>query len=313
MLSRLKLIGAKTEATQGDPATIGETDFFHAWDIDIKPVAELLDRPYNSASLDTFAQLPGRKWYEAKFKTYLKASGSKGVAPAMGRLLQAAGFSETPVADTSVTYAPVSAPVANFFTLGKSCTIKVYENGILHIMAGAVAKLKLTIEAGKPIVCEWDVLAPYISAVGDAGFPANTPDSTDPPIVKSGTFVLQAYAATISKLEIDLGNDVAEKLDVNAANSILGYQITGRKPVGSADPDAVVVNTHDFYGKMISGAQASTSIVVGTGAGNIITITLPKTQYGLLGAADANGVMKFQIPLIFNRNAGDDWISIVMT
>jgi hypothetical protein len=145
------------------------------------------------------------------------------------------------------------------------------------------------------------------------GFPANTPNTTAPKPVKSATLLLQAYAAIAAKLEIDFGNEIVEKPSVNAATSLLGFQITERKPNGSCDPEAVTVTTHDFFGKMMSGAVASSSIVVGSGAGNICTITLPKTQYGQIGRGDRSGIMTFEVPLIFSRNAGDDWISIVFT
>lgn len=312
MLTRKKIIGAKTETTQGTLVALAETDFLHAYDIDIAPDAEVLERKYHSASLSPFSDLRGKLSYTAKFKTDLKASGLAGTAPFIGPLLQACGFTETISAGVSVTYALSSSPVTNFYGPGKSCTIKAYADGMLHAMAGCIGTLKLIAEAGKIAVCEWDFKGLY-AAVTDAAFPTNTPNSTDPTIVKSSTLLLQTYAATVQKFEIDLGNEIAEKPDVNASAGILGYQITGRQMVGNADPESVLVAAHDFFGKFASGALASSSIVIGSGAGYICTITLPKTQYGRIGQGDRSGIQTFEVPLKFFRNSGDDELSIVFS
>ena len=52
---------------------------------------------------------------------------------------------------------------------------------------------------------------------------------------------------------------------------------------------------------------------VGATAGNIVTITLPKTQYTDAPYGDRNGILTFDVGLQFNQNSGDDEISIVMT
>lgn len=312
MLTRLKVIGAKVEAAEGTAVALAETDFFHAFDLEVNPIPEMIEQPFYSASLDPYAQIVGKKWYEIKFKTFRKGSGAAGTAPPTGPLFQAIGMTETPVVSTSVTYAPSTTPPANFYSGGKSCTIKVYEDGILHVLAGCRGTLKTTFEAGKPCIDEWTFNGLY-TAVTDASFPTNTPNTTAIPTIKSATLTLQAYSALAAKLEVDFGNVVTPMDDVNSTNSIKAFRITDRKPVGSCDPEAVLVATHDFYGKMMSGALASSAIVVGSAAGNICTQTMPKTQYGPITKGDRAGIMTFNTPLVFSRNAGDDWTSIVFT
>lgn len=312
LLTRKKLIGAKTETTQGTAVALAATDFIHAMDIEMNPEAEILQRPLNSASIDPFASLRGKAFYQPKFKTELKASGAAGTAPPIGPLLQALGLTETIVPLTSATYAPSSTPAANFYGPGKSCTIKAYEDGILHAPAGCIGNLKLTLEPGKVGMCEWDFKGIY-AAVTDAAFPANSPNAIDPPVIKSIAATIQGYTAIVHKIEIDFGNEIAEKDDVNAANGIAGFQITARKPSGSIIVDAVLVASHDFYGKHIAGTIGALSFTIETVAGKIITFSLPKTQYGKVAKTDVNGVMGLTIPLEFSRNSGDDWISIIFT
>jgi len=313
MLTRLKVIGAKTETNEGTAVALAETDFFHAFDIECNPIPELLEQPGYSATLDPYAQLIGKRWHEIKFKTFRKGSGAAGTAPPTGPLFQALGMSETPVTSTSVTYALTSVkPSANFLSAGKSCTIKVYEDGILKVLAGCKGTLKTIFEAGKPVIDDWTFWALY-AAVTDAAIPTNTPNTTAVPRLVSSSLQLQAYAAIAAKLEVDFGITVTPSDDTRSADGIQGFIITNRKPVGSCEPQATLVATHDFYGKMMSGAVASSSIVLGATAGNICTQTMPKTQYGPITPGDQRGIMTFQTPLIFSRNAGDDSISIVFT
>jgi hypothetical protein len=318
MLSKLKVIGAKTETTQGTAIGLGVTDFIEAMDVESNPDVELIEVPRVSASIDPFAQITGKKSQDVKFKTFLKGSGVKDTAiPPLDALLQACGLTSTAITSTSVTFAPTSAPAsANYYGPGKSATINLYEGasatGLCKIIAGAMFNPKFTFEAGKPAIIEFSGKGKY-TAVTDVAFPSNTPVLTDPPIVQSCTFTTQSYAAIISKLEIDLGNEVVSKDDVHGVSGLLGYHITGRKPTGSCDPEAVLVATHNYYGIMAAGTTGQLQIIIGTGSGLVWTITCPKVQYGKIGTADRSGLMTFNVPLIFSRNTGDDWITIVMT
>jgi hypothetical protein len=59
----------------------------------------------------------------------LAGSGTAGTAPAYGSILKACGFSETIVASTSVTYAPVSSSFS-------SVTIYYNVDGVRHKLTG---------------------------------------------------------------------------------------------------------------------------------------------------------------------------------
>jgi hypothetical protein len=270
MLANKKVIGMITETTQGTPATLAATSFFRAFDIEGNVKQEMIEQNYQSSSLDPFPQIPGKSWQELKFKRYLQAYGTAGTPNMpLSALLQACGMVETTIEDTSVTYAPSSNPVANFLGAGKSATIKLYEegsaslSGLIKTIAGAMGNTKLIIDAGKPVIMESDFKGLY-TTVADGVVPTNSPISVVPPIVVSATFTTHTYAATIQKMEIDLGNEINELPDVNSATGILGFQTTGRKPKGSIDPQAVLVATHDFYGKVKSGDLGIVTIVIGS-------------------------------------------------
>lgn len=310
MLSNKKLIGLKTETAQNTEATLAATDFLLAYDVEVTPDPELIPRPYNSPSLDPFSDLIGKKSIEVKFKTELKGSGSLGVAYApLSAALQACGLVETISAGVHVLYDPSSAPATNFLGPGKSATCLVYEDGTLFKALGCIGDPSLVIEAGKPAMIEFTLRGVY-SPVTDAAFATNTPNSLDPPIVQSSSLSIHSYAAIAAKLEIGFNNEVVPVDDVNSPTGLKGYRITGRNPAGSLDPEAVTVTTHDFFGKMMAGTLAAASIVIGSAAGNKITISLPKVQYQRITKGDRGGQLIYTIPLKFCRNTGDDWISI---
>ena len=314
MIAKKKVIGIKQEATQGSPETLAATDFIEAYDIETNPDADVLEAPYNSASLDPFPQKIGKRWQEIKFKIDLKGSGAAGTAIApLGAALQACGMIETVSAGVSVTYAPTTAPAsANYCGPGKSVTIKLYEDGLLSVLAGCIGDLNIIAEAGKPCVLEFTFKGIY-APVADASMAATTLLATIAPVCISSSLALQTYAAVAAKFDIQFNNVIAQRDSLSAPYGIWGFMIVDRKPGGSCDPEAVTVATHDYFGKFISGVAASSSIVVGSVAGNITTITMPKTQYGKIGKANRGEIMTFTVPMKFSRTSGDDWMSFVQT
>jgi len=311
-LTRRQAIGIKIETTQGTAVTLAETDFTLAYDVSITPMVELNAQKYVSTFLGRFADIPGKKYYEVEFTLPLKGSGTAGtgVAP-LGAALQSCGMVETDGA-SDVTYTLTSTTIANFYGPGKSSTVKIYQDGMLHVAAGCIFDLSFDIEAGKPVGMKFKGKGTY-AAVTDAAFPTVTALTNNPPIVYSAAATLQTYAATFGKLSIQFGNQIAEIPDVNNANSILGFQITDREITGSVDPNRLLVATHDFWGKMMSGAEAAWTVKVGGTAGNIITTSGAKMQYGQIKTDNRSGVATLDTNLLFNRSTGDDELTMVFT
>lgn len=314
LLAKRTVVGLKTEATEGTAIALTSADYLKAEDVDVKVVAEKHERLGTQPSLDQQPHVTGKRHHELTLRTEIKGSGAAGTAYApLGAALQACGMTETIVASTSVTYAPTSvAASASYQGPGKSATIKAYKDGKEHVMAGARGNAKIMITAGGIAYIEHAFRGLY-AAVTDVALPAPSYLTTLPPSVINASFTLHGYSAVISKLEIDFANEIAMRDSVNAATGVAGFLITGRKPTGSCDPEEVLVASHDFWGKFISGVEASLSIQIGSVAGNICTITCPKVQYREVSYAERNGIGAFEVGLQFNQNTGDDWISIVFT
>lgn len=315
LLTKRTVIGIEQETTEGSAATIAATDFILAEDIQFKDVIERGERPAQRATLDTMPSVSTKRYIEVSFRTEVKASGAAGTAYApLGVALQACGMTETIVGATSVTYAPTSAPAsANYQGPGKTATIAIYADGVCKATIVG-CRGNCTIMLTPAGVCYYNFTFQGVwVALTDVALPTTTFLAGNPAATTS-TFLIQAYAATAHSLEIDFGNTLAMRPSLSAATGYASCIITGRKPTGKAVVEATLVATHDYWGKVISNAEASTSLIVTTGsAGGITTITMPKTQYTNVTPGDADGVRTWEVDMQFNRNADDDFISIAQT
>ena len=252
LLSKKTFIGIKSESTQGTAVVpSASTDYLLAMDVDIKPNIEILERDYSNTFLDRLAHSIGKKFSTVKFKTELKTTG-------------VANFPETPfiaalqacgLINASGTFSPTSTIQSGMYGPAISATIYVYKDGFLHSMVGSIGTVKFTLEAGKIGFAEFEFSGSYV-AVASGTNPVPVFGTAIVPICYSASLTLVGVATEIAtKIEIDLGNTIAQRDDVNSANGVLGFMITGRSSKGSVDPeviDAVILshNHSDHCGKL---------------------------------------------------------------
>ena len=244
------VIGIKTETTQNTPATVVATDFLLAEGVEITPVGEQIARNYRRNSLDKIGHVIGKKNYDVKFKIEIKGSGTRGTAYApLGAALQACAFVETVNAATSVVYSRSSSQVsANFFTLGKSCTIEIYRDGHKHVIAGCAGNGKITAsKSGEIVYLECDFKGIYLDPT-DAAAPTQTYSAILPPKFENATISIEGVAHTLSKFDLDFGNVTTLKEDASASSGVGGFMVTDWAPKGSCDPEAVPLSTDTIMG-----------------------------------------------------------------
>lgn len=316
-LTKIQALGIHQEITsQGNTATILTTDYLPVDNVDVAIEGEVLTRDFRRPSLDSLSHVVGKRSATVKFKTEFKGSGTRGTVTAtylpLDVAIQACGYTSTVVGATSITYAPTSNPVSGFYGPGQSVTIDAYRHGLLHKITGAVGNFRLTNESGNYPMLEFEFKGLY-TAVSDQSMPSITSSSVLPVAWASSTVSIQGTSLIVDKWDYSPNNVISIRDDAASANSVKGFVITDRKPGGSYDPEGETVATHDFFGKFISGAEATSSFTVGSASGNTITVTMPKTQYNDVKYADRNGIQVFQIPYVANQSTGDDHISIVVT
>lgn len=310
MLTRRAVVAAKVEVTEGTAESLASADA-SALVVDPKFEAEIdvFKRENVDPSLTGHAATPGKRMATLTFKVELKGSGTAGTAPALGKLLRACKFSETVVAVTSVTYAPIS-------TGEPSLTMALYKDGIKKQLRGARGNVKYVGKSGEPGYLEFTFMGVYDGVTTVALLNPTGVETTLPPALLLAAFTVQSYAARVASLSWEAGNVLAVRHDINKSEGYFSCVITGREMKASIDPEEELIATHDWYGKWISGVMGVLTYKHDGGAGNICTVTAPKCQYVKASEADRDGVAVLNLDMKLNRavgGAGDDEISIAFT
>ncbi len=311
-LTRKKFLIAKIESTYGtDPTPVGGSDAVQVTNLEVTPIES---DNVQAAAFQGFlgnssrATLVANKRVSVTFDVELAGSGTAGTAPAFGPLLKSCGLSETTVADTSVTYAPVSSSF-------DSATIYCFYDGTRHKITGARGSVSFNFTAGQFAVASFNFIGIY-----------NDPDDT----ALSGTFTVANQAAALEVNDTNLTTATffgetsqrIESFDL-ALNNELVYKetasskevlITNRAVGGTAVIEAPAVGTTDYFADAIGVSTASSSMVFGATGGNIVTLTAAQTDVTGVSYGDTNGVISLSMPyLALPTTAGNNELSLAFT
>ena len=309
LLTRRQLILAKEESVYGtDPTPVVGSDAILVRSISATPlesdtVSRELIRPYLGHS----EQLLSQTRVVIEFEVELAGSGTEGTAPAYGPLLKACGLSETVVAATSVTYAPVS-------TSFDSVTIYFNNSGVLHKATGCRGSFTLNAEVGAIPTIAFTFTGIY-AAPTDVAISAPTyANQADPLIFKNGntsSFQVFSYAGCLQSLSFDMANETVYRELVGCDKEVL---IVNRAPAGEAVIEAVAVGTHNFFNDATGSSTGNLTFQHGTTAGNIVTFTAGQIDLSNPSYSDQDGVQMLTLPYIATpTNSGNDEMSLAFT
>ena len=311
-LSRTTKLLAKIESSYGsNPTPVAGSNAIQVTDIEVTPIES--DNVQATAfqgfiGNSTRPTLLANKRVAVSFGAELSGSGAAGTASALSPLLKSCGLSETIVGSTSVTYAPVSSSFS-------SCTILCFYGATRHLMTGCRGTATITMAAGSFAQINFEFTGIY-----------NSPDST----AMSGTFTVANQSAgievndtnvttatfhgetsqRIESFDLALNNEVVYK-ETASSKEVL---ITNRAPGGTAVLEEPVRATTDYFAKAETAATGNSSIVLGSSAGNIVTVNVPQTDITGVSRGDTNGVNSLNLPyLALPTTAGNNELSIVMT
>jgi len=306
LISKKAVCLAKEEGTYGVDPTLaaGSNAFEVISDLTITPIGNLLTRSPFGNTISQAQPLLGSRWVEVSFVTELKGSGTAATAPrGVGDMFEACGMNEA--VTTTVTYTPESSSF-------KSVALEIFIDGIKHQILGCRGTFKLLFIVGETAKIEWNFMGKYTIPT-DVAIPSPTYDSTVPPTVlgASYTWNSDANASVIQQLEMDLANVIAARDSLNDATGIAGFEVVGREPKGSMNPETNVLGTYDFFTEWTASTERAITITIGSASGNKYVITAPKVVIESIGYGDRNGIRVFEIPIRFAKSSGDDEISIV--
>lgn len=301
-----RILCVKEESVYGsDPTPTIASNAIQAENIKVSYKGDVQERGIQQADISPVTPVMGKRWIEVSFDVEVKGSGSVGVAGKLGDMFEACGMLETASVGSSVVNTPNSGVM-------KSITMYVYDipdtgSARLHKITGARGTFTLKMNAGQIAKLSFNFMGIY-NAQTDVT-PPGTPtfESTLPPIVQSASLTLNSVTSLIvQSLELNAGVGVEQSEDVNSAGGIKAFNIVKRNPTCKISPEAVTASTYDFRGDLISATERALSVVIGSVAGNKVTITAPKVTIDSVDDGGRNGVRTDEVGLRLNRNAGND-------
>lgn len=311
-LARVRSILAKEEGTYGtDSSPTGADDAIRVSALEISPAeSEVLSRDLIRSYLGNSPQLIANTRVTVTFTVEYSGSGAAGTAPQYGPLLKACGFSETVVASTSVTYAPVS-------TSFDSVTMYIDNDGIRHIVTGARGTLSISLNANQIPVYNFTMTGQYNAPTDTASPTLTFQNQADPEIFNdTNTTAFTLYSATnlaLQSAEIDLGNEVVYRELVNSTKEVL---ITNRAATANFVIETPTLATKDFFALAVAGTSGNLSIVHGSTAGNIITLASPTGGLSLGNPtySEDQGIVMLNLPTtMVPSDSGNDEITLTLT
>jgi hypothetical protein len=308
-LTQKTMVLAKIESTYGTDSTpTTSADAIQVHDVELEIKREPETRQPMDVTLSPLQTIMGMGEAKVTIKLPLKGSGTAGTANDWMVLHKACGYVNTNSPGVSDTLKPDDTPT-------DSATIWVYKDGLIYKLVGCRGEVKHIFEAGKIVMLEYELQGRYAIPV-DGAFPsAVTVDSTKPVPALSTVFTLGSYAAIIDKLELALNNEVVKNPDMNQAYGVSSFEITSRMPKGKCSFNAILRATSnaDFWSYMDAGTTKALSIVIGTVAGNIATITAPVCVITSVKPVSKNGIDCFEVEFDMVRSSGGDELSIALT
>ena len=310
-LYRKRTVLIKAEATYGTDSTPAGTDACLVRNLEVVPiesdvVSRDLIRPYLGAS----PQLIANNRVQVTFEVEYAGSGTAGTAPRYGSLLKACGFSETIVASTSVTYAPVS-------TSFSSVTIYYSTDGVRHKVTGARGTYSLNLTANQIPVINFTMTGQYVAPTDTADpTPTFTAQATPRIFNDTNTTAFTLFSETdlpLQSCQLDVGNEVVSFDLINSTKEVL---ITNRSGSGSLVIEMPTLASHDFFTDAIGSTTGNLSIVHGATAGNIVTLASAANAISL-GAptySDNSGMVMLNLPYtLVPSTSGNDEFTLAYT
>lgn len=298
---------AKVESTYGTDASPAGTDAILCSEPTTRPlVVDLQDRALQQGSMGNTQKVVGRRLSEISMAVELAGSGAAGTAPKLSRLLQACGFSETVVADTSVTMNLTDTP--------PGLTLDYFADEILHKATGCRGSFQLEAAAGEIPRITFSYTGLYVAPT-EPSLPTLSFTEQAAPVAfgadNTQTVSVDGYAACISSFSLDLG---AVTPFTQRAGCSRQVRYTDRKPSGTIKIENPSLADKNYWATVADQSLVSLSFTHGTTAGNIVQVNLLRCNFDSPTYEEEEGIDILSIPFMPNpANGTADEIQFVFT
>jgi hypothetical protein len=310
MIDEKRAIIAKIEGTYGtDAVPSGATNAILAKNITWTPLSGgYADRAAVALpSLGRFSSKTAIKRGMIEFDVELTGTGTLGTPPPYGPLLRACGLSETIVAVTSVTYAPVSGPFDS---------VSIYANidGLQQKLLGCRGSVSLSMPNEQIPMLHFKLLALYALPT-DTALPALTLTAFQQPLPFNRTnttpISLHGFALGMQQGDIDLANDVQYQSFPGGSEQVF---IVNRAPIGKVEMEHPTMAAKDFFTLVDSAATGAFTFTHGTVATNKIQLNANQVRLTNPTRGNVRGIATLKMDLeLAPSNALNDEFSLVYT
>ena len=310
-LYRKRTVLVKTEATYGTDSTPVGSDACQVRNLEISPVeSDVLSRDLVRTYLGASPQLVANTRVQVTFEVEYAGSGAAGTAPRYGSLLKACGFSETLVASTSATYAPVSSSFS-------SVTIYYSTDGVRHKVTGCRGTFSLNLTANQIPVINFTMTGQYVAPTDTADpTPVFTLQAVPRIFNDTNTTAFTLFSETdlpLQSCQLDVGNEIVYRELVNSDKEVT---LVNRSGSGSLVIEMPTLASHDFFADAVASTTGNLSIVHGSTAGNIITLASAANAVSLGNPtySEDNGVVMLNLPYtLVPSTSGNDEFTLAYT
>jgi hypothetical protein len=186
-------------------------------------------------------------------------------------------------------------------------------DGVRHLIAGARGTLSFGGAVGEGCMMNCTFTGVQ-DAVTDTAIITPTYQSSVPVPMMGMTFTIHGVATAFCQaFSVDLGMTVVPRQDFVKTSGYASVILGDRVPVCNFVIEKPLVASKDWYGIWAAGTEAAVSLVLGSTAGNIITIGMPKFQITNITEQDDNGRAMLSIDGKLNLSTGDDELTIALT
>jgi hypothetical protein len=298
LLKSRSVIAAKVETTIGTDVSPGASDgAWNAYNAKFTPEMTMEDRE-GQGGFNRLSAVAGPRLGKMTFSTDLGWDGS-GIPPWAGVLFPCCGWVNN---GSGVFYPKSEAPGTNV----KTCTMGLWQDGMLQKITGAVGTFKMMLVAGKMIRIDWEFTGVWSYATTDTALISPTyPTGGDAIPLRFAAATACSWnsvAMAVESITIDAGNSVVPMED---ATKDAGYGyciITDRYPKITANPEAVLVATQGRDAAWLSMAENPLVITLDGYTTSTVSINAPKAQLTKVVHGDRNKVITQDLEFSCNKN-----------
>jgi|GEM_PF-6771012 len=253
--------------------------------------------------------LPGALYSVGSFTTRVSGSGAAGTAPFDGPLIKAAGMTETINAGTSVVYTrdPTMA--------GTKVDIDYWRgNALLVALANCVVRPEWVIEPNKAMRCNWQVHGTYTEPSSGSSTGVLTTAAARAPVCKGLAITIGGITIKLKRLVITIPNQWEEPdEDACGSHGIINPSIYERAFHVDATIRAQLPATSNWWNNLTGKTKMALSAVLGSDAGNILTVTADLYFREQIDPSQAAGRHEITLPLAVSYAAGDTGLTLTYT